>query len=822
MNKRILISASLLMVCAGVFGQQAEVSVLTPDDAYLAGLPRLTMPPGYATRPLPTKKDNTRLIYCPGIYSQEVWNCNQAASVWTMFTYEINYLRNLNSSEADNQYSPMAVYNLLNHGNQNDGVSYFDSWDLIRANGIPGNPDFNAASRNWLVWMTGYDKYYRGMNNRIDQLYAIEVGTPEGLLTLKHWINDHLNGEEVGGVANYQIGSGDMVVDTIRHGLEAEGEYIVVKYGPIVGHAMTFAGWNDEVKYDVNGDGRYTNNVDINGDGVVNMKDWEIGAMLVVNSWGNYWNEGKVWVMYRLLAEDTNHGGIWNNAAMVVKPKKTFQPQLTIKTSIRYNHRSRLRIIAGMASSPDAVEPEHTLDFPCFSFQGDTLPMQGFYGPNADLIEIGLDITPLLQYFPENNQAKIFLDLIQKAPNTRGAGRVESFSVMDYTNGTHEYTCTSGMTDIVDNATTRLSVIASARVNRPVIYTESLADAQVGIEYRTQIEMDVQATPLRFANPATMHTVSRIDESVSMNGGTAIIRVPQETSKIIDLPFAMTLYGQTYDNVTVLSNGAVIMGDEEVIYPYRIDNRLPFYHNCGIYPFFGTLYYPTTGMQVTVELNPSVAIFRWHASVDAAGNNPVNFAAALYPDGRIRYYYGEMNHNMIYTWIAGLSMGNQTDFTLMDYNHAALSSNSAYELEQYNWPSWLSLSSTGDLKGTPPIEGQWQVPLVLTDGYGLTTSKTLVLKTSGFSGTGSPQDISTVRIFPNPVSDEIRIQIQNARPGTLLLEIRDLTGRELIRREYKVRGGEELLRCGEVANLSRGIYVYRVTGVVEGRGKIAR
>jgi len=105
MHKRILIGASLLMVFAGVSGQQAEISVLNPDDAYLAGLPRLTMPPGYASRPLPAKKDNSRLIYCPGIYNHEVWHCNQAASVWTMFTYEINYLRNLSSSLTDNQYS---------------------------------------------------------------------------------------------------------------------------------------------------------------------------------------------------------------------------------------------------------------------------------------------------------------------------------------------------------------------------------------------------------------------------------------------------------------------------------------------------------------------------------------------------------------------------------------------------------------------------------------------------------------------------------------------------------------------------------------------
>ena len=813
------------MVFAGVSGQQAEISVLNPDDAYLAGLPRLTMPPGYASRPLPAKKDNSRLIYCPGIYNQEVWNCNQAASVWTMFTYEINYLRNLSSSLTDNQYSPMAVFNLLNHGHHADGVSYFDSWELIKANGIPANPDFTAYSQNSTVWMTGYDKYYRGMKNRVEQVYAIDVGTPEGLLTLKHWINDHLEDKETGGLANFQIGSGTgsepMVIKTIPDGQEGEGEPIVIKYHRVVGHAMTFAGWNDEIKYDWNGDGRYTNNEDITGDGVVDMRDWEIGAMRVINSWGTGWGDnGKAWVMNRLLAEDTLNGGIWNNAVIVVKPKKTHEPLLTIKARIRYNHRSRLRLRAGIASSPDATVPDRIIDFPCFSFQGDTLPMQGYYGLNADLIEIGLDISRLLEYFPVSGQAKIFFDVVQKSPNNRGAGRIESFSVMDYSNGIHEYACTQGVQPIQSNTVNRLSVMAGSRVNRPVILTESLPDAQVGAEYRTQIEMEGQVTPLRFANPAALYTASSLDEFIPMTGGTVALQKPFETSKVIDLPYAMPLYGQTYGQVIVLDDGGLIMGNRQVIYPYAIDNRLPFYHNCGIYPFFGTLYYPRSSMQVTVEPEPDKFIVRWNASLDAAGNYPVTFAAAVFPDGRIRFYYGEMNLNPDVTWIVGLSAGNMTEFTLMDYIYTGLAANSAWQLLKYNWPAWLSLGSGGDLRGTPPSEGRWQVPLRLTDGYGISTSATLTLQTSGFSGVSTHESHASATIYPNPVTQSAWLDIRQAPAGTLSLEVFGINGQLKLRRNYFINGGDMLIRCDEIAGLSQGIFFYRMTGVIGSRGKI--
>ncbi|MFA6126248.1 MAG: hypothetical protein WC699_02990 [Bacteroidales bacterium] len=528
-TRNLIVSVALMSACGGLFGQQVQESVISADEAAYNKLTKLVLPAGYATRPLSFKKDNSRVLYFSGIYSQDVWNCNQASSIWTMFTYEINYLRNLSSSLTENQYSPMAVYNLLNYGNPSQGVSYFDSWDLVKANGIPANPDFTAYSQNSQYWMTGYDKYYRGMKNRVDEVFAIDVGNPEGLLTLKHWLNDHLNGADIGGVANFQIGSGDMILSQIPldKGFEEEGQYIITKYGPYVGHAMTFVGWNDSVRYDVNGDKKCTNNIDINGDGVVNMKDWEIGAMLVVNSWSAGWgNAGKIWVMDRLLAEHTSNGGIWNNAAMVVKPKKTYNPLLTIKTQVRYNQRNRIKIQAGVSADPNALLPEKVMDFPCFSYQGDTLPMQGFAAVNSDLIEIGLDITPLLNYIPANGQAKIFLEVLQKSPDTKGSGKVEGFTVMDYTNGTHTFVSPQSMVPIARNTVTRLAVSIDTRVNRPQIITEELPAGMVGLEYRFQLEADGTTGPYRYANPAFQYLEVPAQETISFSGGTKIITLP--------------------------------------------------------------------------------------------------------------------------------------------------------------------------------------------------------------------------------------------------------------------------------------------------------
>jgi hypothetical protein len=822
--RSLLVSFGLLWTFAGLFGQQAEVSVISSDEAAFKSLKKLTLPVGYATRPLPSKKDNSRLIYFSGIYNQEVWNCNQAASIWTMFTYEINYLRNLNSSLPENQYSPMAVYNLLNYGNPGQGVSYFDSWNLVRSNGIPGNPDFSAYNQNSQIWMTGYDKYYRGMKNRVDEVFAIDVGNPEGFLTLKHWINDHLNGSQVGGVANFQIGSGDMVIPQIPldKGLEEEGQFIVIKYGPWVGHAMTFVGWNDSVRYDVNGDGRYTNDIDINGDHIVDMKDWEIGAMLVVNSWGSYYNAGKLWVMYRLLAEKTTDGGIWNNAVMVIKPKKAYNPLLTIKANIRYNKRNLIKIQVGVSGDLDAREPDKIMDFPCFNYQGDTLPMQGFSGVNSDLIEIGLDITPMLNDIPENGQAKVFLEVIQKTSKNLGSGNIEGFSVMDYTHGANEYVCPESQVPIARNALTRISVPINTNVIKPQILTDELPDAEVGQAYRYQIEADGTTGPYRYTNPANEYFESPDESTINFSGGSNVFSQPNVAETVIDLPFSFPFFGASHNQITVLADGGIVMGLKLVKYPYVIDGRLRMYQNCGVFPLFGNLYYPEANNKVTFEGSAAEVIIRWHATVDPEGLQPVEFAAKLLPDGQIKLYYGDVNMTPDIAWISGISAGNMLDYHLMNHNTSGIKTNTSFNLKLLDWPSWLDLGSNGDLSGTPDKSGLYSLPMKVTDWTGITNNKTLILKVTGGSGVTSQEIRGGIRIFPNPATDILWLQGYTDHPGSMNLSVFDLSGHRIFTKVFDVPLGNVLIPLREVETLPQGVYFYQIKGIIEDSGRFIR
>ena len=294
MKRGFFFLIAVLLLSGHLVAQVEQQELMQGELKQLKALPELKMPQSYGFKSLPSIKDNSATAYFPEVFNQFGWSCNQAGSIGYVFTYEINAMRNAPASQLENLYPPLFIWNLLNDGIVENGVSYFDSWDAIRLNGIPNAIDFGMEIANEKKWMSGYDKYYAGMKNRSDEIFTIYTDTEEGINTLKHWLNDHLDGSPNGGLANIQIGSTGMKMEMIPEGEEGEGKMLMTSYAQWVGHAMTVAGWNDFVRWDYNDDGLYTNDVDINDDGVVDVRDWENGAFLVVNSWGEgFGDKGK-------------------------------------------------------------------------------------------------------------------------------------------------------------------------------------------------------------------------------------------------------------------------------------------------------------------------------------------------------------------------------------------------------------------------------------------------------------------------------------------------------------------------------------------------
>ena len=257
------------------------------DSIFLTNLPQIKLPAAYKSKELPDYHNNSELPWFRPIFNQFGWSCGQASTIGYTFTYELDRLRGFSASSDTSQYHPAFTYNFFTGGENSVGVCYYYSYDAIKHAGNPTIHDFGDIDNGLTVWMDSYDKYFNAMHNRIEGVYSIYVGDEEGLLTLKHWLMDHLDGSETGGLANFYT---DLSGYTSLPPESPEaGKHVITQFGEYTGHSMTFIGWNDSIRYDYNEDGQFTNDIDINGDGIVNMKDWEIGGVILANSWGDGW-----------------------------------------------------------------------------------------------------------------------------------------------------------------------------------------------------------------------------------------------------------------------------------------------------------------------------------------------------------------------------------------------------------------------------------------------------------------------------------------------------------------------------------------------------
>ena len=197
------------------------------------------------------------------------------------------------------------------------------------------------------------------------------------------------------------MGEMKKVTMTIPEGEHLAGEDLWIRWGPSgYGHGITCAGYDDKVGYDVNGDGKITNDIDRNGDGKITLADWERGAFIVVNSWGEKWSkDGKIYLLYSAMVDPTWERGNFLGRIEVSR----HIPKRTLKLKLACKDRSDLRMTIGIAGDNKATKPEHELapqalnGWPLFGQRKNNVGEVPLAGPGDDSpLELGIDLTPLL------------------------------------------------------------------------------------------------------------------------------------------------------------------------------------------------------------------------------------------------------------------------------------------------------------------------------------------------------------------------------------------------------------------------------------------
>ncbi len=721
------------------------------DSVWHSRLPKFTLADLKNLTPetvLPWHLNNAALPYFPPIFLQSGASCGQASGVAFTFTYEINRARDLPANNPDNQYPTHFAYNFANGGFGWYGVSYFHSFEILRTNGTPNITDYGGMCYGGdSRWMTGYDKYFNGMHNRIEQAYTIEVGTPEGLLTLKHWLHNHLDGSAIGGVASFYANA-PWNMKTLPAVSHEAGKKVIVHWDGEPTHAMVVVGYNDSIRYDFNNDGMFTNDIDINNDNATDMRDWEIGGLLFANSYGTSWgDDGFCYMLYRTLAEHVTTGGIWNHAVHVVRTLPDYSPMLTAKITISHKARGRIKVTAGVSDYPEHIYPKHTIEYPIFNFQGSDIFMQGGTIPGQETIEFGLDLTPLLNYIRPGEPSKFFLQVAEHDPENRFHGQVVGFSVIDYTGTTPvEHIFPDTHIPLLNNSTTTLGIAAAVNFQPVTIETRWLPPYTSGQPYQVQVEASGGAAPYRWD---VVH--QHIEHSISfdpLNLATEqVLPLPGlETHTTIPIGFSFPFYDTVYDHISIYPNGFMMFGNEPFPYPYWLD-PLVFLKNFRV---IGVMMSPDINLiaansdAVFVDRQSSHLTVKWKATfVWGSYQLPLSFGAVLHSDGRIEFHYSPMDFGRYCRWLAGISLGdgfNFSTFSRSGVQRFPVEEAVAFALTEI--PESLKISSNGLLTiGSDDLNQIVDITARATDSRGISGSRTMQL-TEGL----------VVSFFPNPLN----------------------------------------------------------------------
>jgi hypothetical protein len=424
------------------FGQStnpAEASGYAGDSQdFWDNTPHLLLSPESEITLLPNEVDNSLLMYFPWTYYQgELMRhiyiqggngaCAAVSTVHYTLTYELNRVREAYGLYDENKCPANFTWNFLNGGNFPSGSSFEGNLNILKTNGCPScleweNCEEATYEEDYTLWMHGYDKYFSSYHNRIESYEQITpMYNPEKNDLMKHWLADHNEGSETGGLIVFATFGACTGTETVPDGIHA-GEIVVVEWGTACNHAMTIVGYNDEdIKWDFNGDGQYTNTIDLNDDNIIDVRDWEIGAFIVVGlGHYEYAQDGFVWVMYKTIAECTNQ------TAIVEHVDDGYEPEIEIQGQITHNKRNNIKVRMANGDNANSTPPptgSTSWKTSFFNNAGGANPMQGI--GNDPWLEFSLNYG---YHFGQSDFGKVFFGI---KSNSSEAGTLNYWKLTD-------------------------------------------------------------------------------------------------------------------------------------------------------------------------------------------------------------------------------------------------------------------------------------------------------------------------------------------------------------------------------------------------------
>ena len=393
---------------------------------------------------LPSRVDNSTRPEFPPIYKQIGGACGQFTAIASMFTYEMNLHNGTHADSDATRFPADFSWNNINSADKKNGSEAYHGWEVAKHIGIPTVRTYgHVHSKTVGPWPNGYAVWRDAMEYRVAGYRYTPAQSIPQIHEARGWLYDRNrpgHGKApIGGLLALDGRMGELkkVTREVPEGEYMAGEDVWIRWGPSgYGHGITCVGYDDKVGIDVNGDGRITNDIDINADGKVTLADWERGAFIVVNSWGEKWSgDGKIYLLYSAMVDPTWERGNYLGRVEVAR----HLPQRTLRLTLSSDNRAKLRATVGIAGDRNATRPEREFapqplnGWPLFG-KRDHVGAVPLAGPgNSAPLELGIDLTPLLTELgpAANGQGRLFLRF-SRAEGSEMAGQLHACAIRTY------------------------------------------------------------------------------------------------------------------------------------------------------------------------------------------------------------------------------------------------------------------------------------------------------------------------------------------------------------------------------------------------------
>jgi hypothetical protein len=742
MNKKILLFISIFSYLGWGFTQNGDLSYPLPNEVPsishdfksigTLSIPKITLNEYQRDQIIPKSVNNCYNNFYPWPFYQTGLECGQSTSITQIFNYEICFKRGWNdiNFNLDHKFPAHFVWNFCNQGIDN-GVHFLESWRIVDCAGTTNYTDWGGypQSGQYKIWISGYDKYYRAMQNRINEVFAMPTDTEEGILTLKHWLYDHINGDPIGGLANFNA-TFKYPDHTIPEEFPGTGKYIITEFTNNPNHAYIIIGYNDTIGWDFNNDHQLTNHLDLNNDGVIDIKDWEKGCFIISHtsgpSWGDY---GQCFLPYRLMATDYSDNGVWGKSAYSVKVKEQVLPQYTLKASVTYNKRGRIKIYYGIATDTNATSPSQIFEPYVFNYQGGDFYMKGGTTESDKTLEFGIDLSPLLNLLDYNNPVRFFILIDEKDVDNSGNGTLNYLSIMDYTD---DFPIENASQDsnlvIRNNQTTSSSFVYHFEFERPII-NDSIIPVKQGIPF--SVPVTASGGIPNYTWELSKDYQVKQTSSVFPSGGTPIYFANIDSGSVrIDLPFSFPFYQHDFNSIFISADGYINFAIQ-THFPFVQSNLIRFETTNMIAPFLADLI--ILNAKIAYQNNKILIIC--NAKIKNQPHSYINYAVTLNSDGSIFFHYGDLIYSNL-SFISGISNGNKSDLKYAPVTNSNCNQISGQTIQfiPINPPSSIYLTQDGVLYGTCFDTIPISIFVKCKDNNGISSQKIVKIQISPYNG----------------------------------------------------------------------------------------